>query len=159
MLPPQRAYSVELWKNKYNPDSSSWQINWPLPNYAFRNKCLSEIMLMMWNLKQALMPSPTSPPAVCFAAAVDLTRECVDQPHLANCELILQAQLCTNEYYSSFCCASCSRYQSQDSPSRQQGWESALAQLQEKAASEDDWTGTGVERILSFLIPKFTLGA
>ncbi|XP_075783381.1 papilin isoform X2 [Pelodiscus sinensis] len=43
--------------------------------------------------------------------AVDLTRECVDQPHLANCELILQAQLCTNEYYSSFCCASCSQYQ------------------------------------------------
>ncbi|XP_074853207.1 papilin isoform X2 [Carettochelys insculpta] len=49
--------------------------------------------------------------------AVDLTRECVDQPHLANCDLILQAQLCTNEYYSSFCCASCSQYQSQNSPS------------------------------------------
>ncbi|XP_054827005.1 papilin [Eublepharis macularius] len=42
---------------------------------------------------------------------VDPNRECVDQPHLANCELILQAQLCNNEYYSSFCCASCSRYQ------------------------------------------------
>uniref|UniRef100_A0A7M4FQK1 Papilin n=1 Tax=Crocodylus porosus TaxID=8502 RepID=A0A7M4FQK1_CROPO len=37
--------------------------------------------------------------------------ECVDQPHLANCGLILQAQLCSNEYYSSFCCASCSQYQ------------------------------------------------
>ncbi|KAK9409767.1 papilin [Crotalus adamanteus] len=40
---------------------------------------------------------------------VDTSRECVDQPHLANCDLILQAQLCNNEYYSSFCCASCSR--------------------------------------------------
>ncbi|KFP73678.1 Papilin, partial [Acanthisitta chloris] len=40
---------------------------------------------------------------------VDLSRECVDQPHLANCDLILQAQLCGNEYYSSFCCASCAR--------------------------------------------------
>uniref|UniRef100_A0A8C8R5M9 Papilin n=1 Tax=Pelusios castaneus TaxID=367368 RepID=A0A8C8R5M9_9SAUR len=53
--------------------------------------------------------------------AVDVTRVCVDQPHLANCDLILQAQLCTNEYYSSFCCASCSRYQPQNSPARQQG--------------------------------------
>ncbi|KAL8169501.1 UNVERIFIED_CONTAM: hypothetical protein K2H54_050460, partial [Gekko kuhli] len=47
---------------------------------------------------------------------VDPSRECVDQPHLANCELILQAQLCNNEYYSSFCCASCSRYQPKDLP-------------------------------------------
>ncbi|XP_034625129.1 papilin isoform X2 [Trachemys scripta elegans] len=53
--------------------------------------------------------------------AVDLTSECVDQPHLANCDLILQAQLCTNEYYSSFCCASCSQYQPQDNPVRHQG--------------------------------------
>ncbi|NXP72281.1 PPN protein, partial [Ramphastos sulfuratus] len=52
---------------------------------------------------------------------VDLSRECVDQPHLANCDLILQAQLCTNEYYSSFCCASCSRYQSQASPPHHHG--------------------------------------
>ncbi|XP_044292514.1 papilin isoform X2 [Varanus komodoensis] len=41
---------------------------------------------------------------------VDTGRECVDQPHLANCDLIVQAQLCSNEYYSSFCCASCSRH-------------------------------------------------
>ncbi|EMP39570.1 Papilin [Chelonia mydas] len=53
--------------------------------------------------------------------AVDLTTQCVDQPHLANCDLIIQAQLCTNEYYSSFCCASCSQYQPQDNPSHQQG--------------------------------------
>uniref|UniRef100_A0A8C0I861 Papilin, proteoglycan like sulfated glycoprotein n=1 Tax=Bubo bubo TaxID=30461 RepID=A0A8C0I861_BUBBB len=48
-------------------------------------------------------------------------RECVDQPHLANCDLILQAQLCSNEYYSSFCCASCSRYQPQASPPQHRG--------------------------------------
>nr|XP_027314974.2 papilin isoform X3 [Anas platyrhynchos] len=52
---------------------------------------------------------------------VDLSRECVDQPHLANCDLIVQAQLCSNEYYSSFCCASCSRYQPQASPPRHSG--------------------------------------
>ncbi|XP_009959774.1 PREDICTED: papilin [Leptosomus discolor] len=51
----------------------------------------------------------------------DTSRECVDQPHLANCDLILQAQLCTNEYYSSFCCASCSRYRPQGGPSRHHG--------------------------------------
>ncbi|NXS40900.1 PPN protein, partial [Balaeniceps rex] len=51
----------------------------------------------------------------------DLSRECVDQPHLANCDLILQAQLCSNEYYSSFCCASCSRYQPQASPPHHRG--------------------------------------
>uniref|UniRef100_A0A8B9Q0A5 Papilin n=1 Tax=Apteryx owenii TaxID=8824 RepID=A0A8B9Q0A5_APTOW len=52
---------------------------------------------------------------------VDLSRECVDQPHLANCDLILQAQLCSNEYYSSFCCASCSRYQPQAGPPHHHG--------------------------------------
>ncbi|NXD22650.1 PPN protein, partial [Spelaeornis formosus] len=55
-------------------------------------------------------PSPT------VSHVVDLSRECVDQPHLANCDLILQAQLCGNEYYSSFCCASCTRHQPQGSP-------------------------------------------
>ncbi|NXK52597.1 PPN protein, partial [Chauna torquata] len=52
---------------------------------------------------------------------VDLSRDCVDQPHLANCDLIVQAQLCSNEYYSSFCCASCSRYQPQASPPHHTG--------------------------------------
>ncbi|KAM6961334.1 papilin [Aplochiton taeniatus] len=36
--------------------------------------------------------------------------ECVDQPDLANCELIVFARLCSNAYYSSFCCASCTRH-------------------------------------------------
>ncbi|CAN9502641.1 unnamed protein product [Ophioblennius macclurei] len=33
--------------------------------------------------------------------------ECVDQSELANCKLIVYARLCSNPYYSSFCCASC----------------------------------------------------
>ncbi|NXF42513.1 PPN protein, partial [Oceanites oceanicus] len=62
-----------------------------------------------------------SRPSTTVNHVVDLSRECVDQPHLANCDLILQAQLCSNEYYSSFCCASCSRYQPQASLSRHRG--------------------------------------
>ncbi|XP_019133365.2 papilin [Larimichthys crocea] len=41
---------------------------------------------------------------------VDVPPECVDQPELANCELIVYARLCSNSYYSSFCCASCTRH-------------------------------------------------
>lgn len=80
-------------------------------------------MLLLCSTDALSLPHLTcrSPPAICFAAAVDLTTQCVDQPHLANCDLIIQAQLCTNEYYSSFCCASCSQYQPQDNPSHQQG--------------------------------------
>ncbi|XP_078797302.1 papilin isoform X3 [Oryzias latipes] len=37
----------------------------------------------------------------------DLLPDCVDQPELANCRLIVYARLCSNQYYSSFCCASC----------------------------------------------------
>ncbi|XP_008270321.3 papilin [Oryctolagus cuniculus] len=51
----------------------------------------------------------------------DPSTECIDQPELANCDLILQAQLCGNEYYSSFCCASCSRFQPHAQPVWQQG--------------------------------------
>ncbi|XP_076407132.1 papilin isoform X1 [Peromyscus maniculatus bairdii] len=47
--------------------------------------------------------------------------ECIDQPELANCALILQGQFCGNEYYSSFCCASCSRFQPNAQPVGQQG--------------------------------------
>lgn len=36
--------------------------------------------------------------------------ECFDQPELANCKLIVYARLCSNSYYSSFCCASCARH-------------------------------------------------
>ncbi|XP_054571909.1 papilin [Eptesicus fuscus] len=60
------------------------------------------------------------PPALA-AQPRDPGRDCMDQPELANCELILQARLCGNEYYSSFCCASCSRSQPHAQPVWQQG--------------------------------------
>ncbi|XP_061600031.1 papilin [Cololabis saira] len=41
---------------------------------------------------------------------VDVPPDCVDQPQLANCRLIVYARLCSNQYYSSFCCASCARH-------------------------------------------------
>ncbi|XP_017273191.1 papilin [Kryptolebias marmoratus] len=40
----------------------------------------------------------------------DVLPNCVDQSQLANCRLIVYARLCNNQYYSSFCCASCSRH-------------------------------------------------
>ncbi|KAI5232052.1 Papilin [Manis pentadactyla] len=49
------------------------------------------------------------------------TRVCTDRPELANCALVLQAQLCGNEYYSSFCCSSCTRAQPHAQPIWQQG--------------------------------------
>ncbi|XP_051579133.1 papilin isoform X1 [Myxocyprinus asiaticus] len=39
-----------------------------------------------------------------------MSTDCVDQPELANCKLIVYARLCSSQYYSSFCCASCARY-------------------------------------------------
>ncbi|NXT05071.1 PPN protein, partial [Prunella fulvescens] len=62
-----------------------------------------------------------SRPGATVSHTVDLSRECVDQPHLANCDLILQAQLCGNEYYSSFCCASCARHRPQGSAPHPRG--------------------------------------
>ncbi|KAJ7413502.1 papilin [Willisornis vidua] len=62
-----------------------------------------------------------SSPSTTVSHVVDLSRECVDQPHLANCDLILQAQLCGNEYYSSFCCASCARHRPQASSPHHRG--------------------------------------
>ncbi|XP_075699471.1 papilin isoform X2 [Rhinoderma darwinii] len=53
------------------------------------------------------------------ASSTDPNNECIDHPELANCDLIVYAQLCTNEYYSSFCCASCSRHRSEHSQRHQ----------------------------------------
>ncbi|XDV42604.1 hypothetical protein PO909_011235 [Leuciscus waleckii] len=39
-----------------------------------------------------------------------LPADCVDQPELANCKLIVYARLCSSQYYSSFCCSSCATY-------------------------------------------------
>ncbi|XP_059208551.1 papilin [Centropristis striata] len=52
---------------------------------------------------------------------VDVPPECVDQPELANCELIVYARLCSNPYYSSFCCASCARHSQRSSRGSQSG--------------------------------------
>ncbi|NWW80141.1 PPN protein, partial [Climacteris rufus] len=62
-----------------------------------------------------------SRPSTTVSHVVDPSRECVDQPHLANCDLIVQAQLCGNEYYSSFCCASCARHRPHGSPPHPRG--------------------------------------
>ncbi|XP_072896604.1 papilin isoform X3 [Hemitrygon akajei] len=35
---------------------------------------------------------------------------CVDLPELANCDLIMQANLCSNQYHASFCCSTCSKH-------------------------------------------------
>ncbi|XP_075048304.1 papilin isoform X2 [Mixophyes fleayi] len=53
--------------------------------------------------------------------AVDPNSECIDRPELANCDLIVYAQLCANEYYSSFCCASCSQHHPEHSRRRHHG--------------------------------------
>lgn len=45
-----------------------------------------------------------------FDGSQGLPPDCVDQPELANCRLIVYARLCSNQYYSSFCCASCAKY-------------------------------------------------
>ncbi|XP_029454565.1 papilin isoform X2 [Rhinatrema bivittatum] len=60
-------------------------------------------------------------PAAPLLQPGDPSRECIDLPDLANCELIIHAQLCSNQYYYSFCCASCSRYQPNNSPIQHQG--------------------------------------
>ncbi|XP_066464457.1 papilin isoform X2 [Eleutherodactylus coqui] len=53
-------------------------------------------------------------------SSTDPNNKCIDYPELANCDLIVYAQLCANEYYGSFCCASCSRHHPEHSQ-RQQG--------------------------------------
>ncbi|XP_030643236.1 papilin [Chanos chanos] len=46
-----------------------------------------------------------------------IPEQCVDQPELANCKLIVYARLCSSQYYFSFCCASCAHYaKSQNMP-------------------------------------------
>lgn len=54
-----------------------------------------------------------SKPAAPASSSLELgpNTGCYDQPDLANCDLIVHAQLCSNEYYGSFCCASCSLQQ------------------------------------------------
>ncbi|KAM5129347.1 papilin [Mantella aurantiaca] len=60
-------------------------------------------------------------PVVSSVQTADSNSECVDNPELANCDLIVYAQLCNNEYYSSFCCASCSKHGSGHSQRKHHG--------------------------------------
>ncbi|XP_069065025.1 papilin isoform X2 [Pleurodeles waltl] len=53
----------------------------------------------------------SKPAAPASSLDLDPNTGCYDQPDLANCDLIVHAQLCSNEYYGSFCCASCSLQQ------------------------------------------------
>lgn len=55
-------------------------------------------------------------------SGVNVPPECVDQPELANCELIVYARLCSNSYYSSFCCASCTRHSQRNDRFGRLGW-------------------------------------
>ncbi|XP_076834066.1 papilin isoform X2 [Brachyhypopomus gauderio] len=45
-----------------------------------------------------------------YSGGPGLSPDCVDEPELANCELIVSARLCGHRYFSSFCCASCFNY-------------------------------------------------
>lgn len=56
------------------------------------------------------------------ATGADVPPECVDQPELANCKLIVYARLCSNLYYSSFCCASCTRHLQRNDRLGRLGW-------------------------------------
>ncbi|KAK1793211.1 hypothetical protein P4O66_011611, partial [Electrophorus voltai] len=45
-----------------------------------------------------------------YSGGLGLSADCVDEPELANCELIVSARLCGHRYFFSFCCASCFSY-------------------------------------------------
>ena len=36
-----------------------------------------------------------------------MAQDCTDNGYYANCKLIVQAELCNNQYYMKFCCKSC----------------------------------------------------
>ncbi|XP_023211883.1 papilin-like isoform X2 [Centruroides sculpturatus] len=38
---------------------------------------------------------------------VDVPEDCTDKPYFANCDLIVKANYCVNQYYAKFCCRSC----------------------------------------------------
>lgn len=41
------------------------------------------------------------------STGVGIPQDCVDKPWYANCELILEGNLCRHPYFSVFCCRSC----------------------------------------------------
>nr|XP_032811683.1 papilin-like isoform X2 [Petromyzon marinus] len=54
-------------------------------------------------------------------------RSCIDRPELANCELVVQASLCHNAYYTRFCCASCTAHAPSRRATRQRAMRSGAA--------------------------------
>lgn len=44
---------------------------------------------------------------ICLFTARKLPEVCVDKPWYANCELIVEADLCQHPYFSVFCCSTC----------------------------------------------------
>lgn len=50
-------------------------------------------------------------------AGIKLPVGCMDKPWLANCDLIIEAEMCQHRYFSNFCCLSC--YQSGQLPQLQ----------------------------------------
>ncbi|XP_063602006.1 papilin-like [Penaeus indicus] len=51
-------------------------------------------------------PTPTSAPTE-GVEGVSVRPSCTDNPFFANCKTIVQGRYCTNEYYSKFCCRTC----------------------------------------------------
>ncbi|KQS52137.1 papilin isoform X5 [Drosophila erecta] len=44
---------------------------------------------------------------VSIQSVVPVSPECVDNPYFANCKLIVKGRYCSNQYYTKFCCRSC----------------------------------------------------
>ncbi|XP_041070037.1 papilin-like [Carcharodon carcharias] len=76
--------------------------------YSGSHSVSASAELMVTSMKPVVQPT-------------DRDSGCMDQPELANCDLIVQANLCSNQYYSSFCCSSCSRHWSRNQHLQQQG--------------------------------------
>ncbi|GAV00689.1 hypothetical protein RvY_11503-2 [Ramazzottius varieornatus] len=42
-----------------------------------------------------------------FVTGASMSQDCTDNEYYANCKLVVVAELCSNQYYSKFCCKSC----------------------------------------------------
>jgi len=43
----------------------------------------------------------------CMMTGRGIPEDCIDKPWYANCELIIEANMCRHPYFSDFCCRSC----------------------------------------------------
>lgn len=57
--------------------------------------------------RKTVRETVTSSPVSISIQTVPLPKTCVDKPWYANCQLIIEAQLCRHPYFSIFCCKSC----------------------------------------------------